>query len=269
MKLTRTQKFLIAITAALVIFWIALFAHHQTDSVANYWFSALIGVVPLVGGVAAIAGSRAWKEEGGHLRKGLLFVGLGLLFWAAGEFVWSYYNIIAHLDVPYPSWADLGFLPSEFFYAIGAIYLASAAGGDNGVRKSASWLYVGLVSVVSFVASYYILVVVARSGVLVTRHEGLVKTFLDVAYPFGDFLSITLSVALSGLYFKFLSPRYRAAIVCVLLSLVVFFAADSVFSYTTNQNTYYNGNVSDLLSLIGLFLLSFGALGFGKEVLKS
>ena len=260
---------LIAITTALVVFWIALFAWHMTDSIANYWFSALIGIVPLVGGVAAVAGSRGWNEEGGHLRKGMLFVGVGLLLWAAGEFIWAYYNIIAHLNVPYPSWADLGFMPSEFFYAIGAVYLASASGGDTGMKKRSSWFFVGTVSIISFVVSYYILVVVARSGVLVTPHEGLTKTFLDVAYPFGDFLSITLSVALSGLYFKFLSPRYRAAIVCVLMSLVVFFAADSVFSYTTNQNTYYNGNISDLLSLVGLFLLSFGALGFGKIETKT
>ena len=259
MKLTRIQKILIACTSALIVFWCVLLAEHQTDGNANYWFSALIGVAPLIGGIAAIVGSANWNEEG------MLFIGIGLLLWAAGEFIWAYYNLIAHLDVPYPSWADLGFLPSEFFYAVGAIYLASAAGGDKGVRKAGSWFFVALVSVVSFVASYYILVTVARSGVLVTRHEGLVKTVLDVAYPFGDFLSITLSVALSGLYFKFLSPRYRIAIFCVLLSLVTFFAADSVFSYTTNQNTYYNGNISDLLSLLGVFLLSFGALGFGED----
>ena len=269
MKITRTQKFLILITAALVIYWIVLFVDHETATSANYWFSALTTLVPLVGGIAAMAGSHEWKEEGGHLHKGLIFLGLGLLFWAAGEIIWSYYNIIVHLQVPYPSWADLGWVSSEFFYVIGAIYLASASGGGKRMRKAGSWLFVGLVSVVTFVASYYILVVVANGGVLVTRHEGLVKTFLDVAYPFGDFVSITLSVALSGLYFKFLSPRYRAAIVCVLLSLVVFFAADAVFSYTTNNGTYYNGNTSDLLSLIGLFLMSFGALGFGKEVPKA
>ena len=264
MKVTATQKILIALTAALIVFWCALFVSHRTDSIANYWFSALIGLVPLVGGIAAVVGFSNWSEYGGHLRKGMLFVGIGLLLWAAGEFIWAYYNIFAHMDIPYPSWADAGYLPSEFFYCVGAVYLASAASGDVGAKKPSTWFIVGLLSVLMFFFSYYILVTVARSGVLVTRGEGFVKTFLDIAYPFGDFLSVTLSVALSGLYFKFLAPRYRAGILCVLVGLVALFAADAAFSYTTNQNTYFNGNFSDLLSLIGLFLLAFGTLGFGE-----
>jgi hypothetical protein len=41
-------------------------------------------------------------------------------------------------------------------------------------------------------------------------------------------------------------------------------AADFVFSYTTTVGTYYNGNFGDLMLTTGLFLLSFGVLGFAK-----
>ena len=40
--------------------------------------------------------------------------------------------------------------------------------------------------------------------------------------------------------------------------------ADAVFSYTTTVGTFYNGQFGDLLLTTGLFLLTFGALGFYK-----
>ena len=40
------------------------------------------------------------------------------------------------------------------------------------------------------------------------------------------------------------------------------FIVDSLFSYTTTMNTYYNGSPVDLLFVSGLFLLTFGILGF-------
>ncbi len=40
------------------------------------------------------------------------------------------------------------------------------------------------------------------------------------------------------------------------------FIADTIFSYTTTVGTYYNGNFGDLILTIGMFLLTFGVLGF-------
>jgi hypothetical protein len=47
------------------------------------------------------------------------------------------------------------------------------------------------------------------------------------------------------------------------------YCADSVFSYTTTKETYYNADWGDLLLALGQFLMSFGILAFAtKPALK-
>jgi F0F1-type ATP synthase assembly protein I len=43
------------------------------------------------------------------------------------------------------------------------------------------------------------------------------------------------------------------------------FVADVIFSYTTTAGTFYNGDAGDLLLTIGLFLMTFGILGFASK----
>ena len=74
-----------------------------------------------------------------------------------------------------------------------------------------------------FIFSYYILITVGKAGVLITPHDYWLKTFLDLIYPFGDFISLTLSVIISGLYFNFLMKKYRFGIVIVLVGLIGIF----------------------------------------------
>ena len=264
MKLTNLQKILIVFTTLMVLFWFILLLSQQTDGFYNYLFSCLTNLIPMAGGIAAMVGVGSWTEEKGLIRKGMFFVGLGLVLYACGGFIWAYYNFFMNAAAPYPSVADLGFAPSEFFYCVGAVYLARAASADMGMQnKNSKWL-VTLIALGMFVFTYYILVIVARHGVLVQSQDPAIKTFLDLAYPFGDFLAITISVSLSAIYLKYLGTRYRISMIAVIAGLTTLFAADSMFSYMTNQNTYYNGNSADLLFLLGLFLLSVGILGFSE-----
>jgi hypothetical protein len=47
------------------------------------------------------------------------------------------------------------------------------------------------------------------------------------------------------------------------------FLGDFVFSYTTTTGSFYNGDWGDLILTTGLFLITFGVLGFAtKPVLK-
>jgi len=110
--------------------------------------------------------------------------------------------------------------------------------------------------------SYYLLVQVARAGVLVPAGENALKTFLDIVYPLGDFVGLTIAVIISGLSFKYLGGKYLYDIYALLMGLGVMFIADTVFSYTTTIGTYYNADFGDLILSTGTFLLSFGLLGF-------
>lgn len=262
MKFNLVQKIVFALFLGVLGYWLWLRSTGMTSGYYNYLFSLIMNIVPVFGGLVAMIGSRYWNGLKSFTGKGIFFLGLGVFFFGCGGLVWSYYNFVIGTAAPYPSLADLGYAPSVFFYALGAVYLCRAAGADLGLQRKYAPLFLAFVPTIMLAISYYLLVVVARDGVLLTAGESILKQILDIAYPLGDFLSLTVSIVISGLSFTYLAPKYRAGIFAILGGLVVMYCADMIFSYTTTRGTYFNGDFGDMLFIVGMFLLSFGALGF-------
>lgn len=262
MKINTTQRTVLIFTGITLALWVFLFLTHKTSGPYNDLYSFMLAILPFCGGIIAVRHAREWKGTEGFMGKGMLCVGLGLFCWGLGSLVWSYFNIFQNVLVPYPSVADIAYLPSVFFYCIGSVYLARAAGADFGLKSPHSKMFVILALVGVMVISYYFLIVIARHGTLIIPGDSFLKTFLDISYPLGDFISLALAVVISGLSFRFLRSEYKHAIISLLTGLGVMAVADSLFSYTTTTGTYFNGSLCDLLFLIGMFLLTFGALGF-------
>jgi hypothetical protein len=256
------QKLCFGFLLILFVFWFLLFLSGSKAGFYNYLYSFLFGLIPLVGGAVAIFHSRLWGGFGSAIGKAVFLIGLGLFCWGFGETIWSYYNFFVGEPAPYPSLADIGFAPSIFFYGLGSIFLAKATGAKYGLRNKYAKIFAILSPFLILAFSYYVLVIVARGGTLIPPGETPLKIVLDIAYPLGGFLSLTIAVIVSGLSFKYLGGRYLPDIVSILLGLVVMFIGDSVFSYTTTVGTFYNGSFGDLLLTFGLFFLTFGVLGF-------
>ena len=141
-----------------------------------------------------------------------------------------------------------------------------ATGAKYGLRNPVAKLFVIIAPFILLALSYYLFVVVARGGVLVPEGETLLKIVLDIVYPLGDFLALTVAVIVSGLSFKYFGGRFVFDVVSILLGLAVMTWGDAVFSYTTTLGTFYNGQFGDLLLTTGLFLITFGVLGFSIPV---
>ena len=262
MTLTVPQKICFAFYILLVIFWIILFFSGLKTSFYNYLYSFLFGLIPLIGGFVAMINSRVWGGFRSAVGKSVFYIGLGLLCWGFGETIWSYYNFFLGEPAPYPSLADIGFAPSIFFYGLGTIYLSRAIGAKYGLRNLYAKIFTAIAPIIILAVSYYLFVTVARGGILVPPDETLLKTILDIVYPFGDFLALAIAIIISGLSFRYLGGRYVFDVVSILSGLAVMTIADAVFSYTTTTGTFYNGQFGDLLLTTGLFLLTFGVLGF-------
>lgn len=229
----------------------------------NFTYSFLFGLIPLVGGLIGLVKSRLWGGLRTVLGKAIFFFSLGLLLWGLGETVWSYYNFFENEPAPYPSLADLGFAPSIFFWILGSVYLAKASGAFLAFKRSPIAKVLALIILIlAAAAAYYMLIEVARKGVLVPEGESKLKTILDIAYPLGDFLALCFAIIVFVLGNKYLGGFYKGAIGFILAGLGVMYFADFVFSYTTTAGTFYNGNWGDLLLSTGTFLMSFGILGF-------
>ncbi len=259
-----SQKVSLTFFLLLVVFWVTLAVTKTTEGIYNYTFSFLFGLIPLVGGIIAMFTSRMWGGLKTALGKAIFFIGFGVFLWGCGETIWSYYNFFLGIAAPYPSLADLGFAPSIFFYGLGTFYLSKVTGAKYGLRSKAAKFFVTLAPLIILILSYYILIVVARGGILIPEGDGILKILLDLIYPLGDFVGLTIGVIISGLSFQYLGGHYKVDILAILLGLGVMYIADSVFSYTTTVGTYYNADFGDLLLMIGTFLLTFGVLGFSK-----
>ncbi len=257
------QRVLVCYVAFLLIFWVLLFFSRQTESFWNYFYSFAFSLVPLVGGFVGCFVAEKWGWFKSAIGKGVFFTSLGLFSWGAGSMVWSYYNFFMDIPAPYPSWADVGFALSIPLWIIGVINFSKATGTKFGLRNIFGKTLLLFLPIVTVILSYYLLVVVARGGVLVsTGGDSSLKLFLDLFYPIGDVLILSLALLVFGLSFNYLGGIYKHSILSILFGFGLMYVADFVFSYTTTLETFYNGNFGDLIFTLALSTISFGVLGF-------
>src|SRR5438132_996506 len=67
----------------------------------------------LAAAIAAVACALAASRAAGKDRLGWALMGISASLWAAGEVVWSIYEVGLAVDVPYPSLADVAFLTAQ------------------------------------------------------------------------------------------------------------------------------------------------------------
>lgn len=264
------QKIFTTFFLVLAVFWIILLLTGKKSGDANYWYSFLFGLIPFFGGFIGMIKAKMWGGLKSTLGRAIFFISLGLFLWGFGENIWSYYNFFKDIPAPYPSIADIGFGPSIFFWILGTVYLAKASGALFALKKN-TWAKVLaiVIPILLLVPSYYVQVTLARGGTLIPEGETTLKVILDIAYPLGDFLALTFAALVFTLSYRYFGGFYRRAIVAILTGLGVMYFADSVFSYTTTKETYYNADWGDFMLTLGLFLITFGILAFAtKPMLK-
>lgn len=265
-KINIYQKVTAGFLVGLAVFWAWLLVTHHKGGNLNYWYSFLFGLIPFFGGLVGMVNSRIWGGLRSTIGRAVFFVSLGLFLWGFGENIWSYYNFFKHVPAPYPSLADLGFAPSIFFWILGMAYMSKATGAILALKRSHWQKFLAvLVPLILLIPSYFIQVKIARGGVLVPKGDTSLKLILDIAYPFGDFLALTFAAVILVLSYKYFGGFYRRAVLFLLAGLATMYCADSVFSYTTTKNTYYNADWGDLLLTLGQFLMTFGILYYASR----
>jgi hypothetical protein len=265
-KINNLQKIFSLYFIATVVLWVVLAVQGSKSGNGNYWYSFLFGLTPLLAGIIGMVKAGIWGRFRSALGKAVFFISLGLALWGFGETIWSYYNFFKNVPAPYPSIADIGFAPSIFFWVLGAGYLSRATGALMLLKRSRMAKLFSIIAILGLaVLSYYLLIKVARGGVLVPTGETALKTVLDIVYPLGDFLAVNFAFLVFILSFKYFGGFYRTAIGAILFGLGVMYIGDIVFSYTTTTGSYYNADWGDLILNIGLACLSFGILGFSTR----
>ncbi|CAN5752815.1 hypothetical protein BH11PAT2_BH11PAT2_01830 [soil metagenome] len=266
MKISRDSKIIFCFYLFVCAWWALFFFTHRVQegdlTLGESLYQFALGLIPLVGGILGLLKSIRWGGFKSSVGRALLFVSLGAIAWGFGQMFWSlYYNILTHVDIPYPSLSDVGYSLSFPFLALGLINLSKATGARFSFRHPAGKVFALFIIVAGIAAAYYLLIVVARGGTI-DFSEGGLKLFFDIVYPMGDLAIFLSSLLIYGLSFKYLGGGYKLATLSIISGLLVLFVGDFTFSYTTTVGTYYNGHWVDLILPTAWMMIVFGVNAF-------
>ncbi len=254
------QKSLFIYVAILITYW-SFINYANVESIFWYHLSSLfLTGIPLFGGVVGLYIAKSWGLFKSLVGKSLFLFSLGLLSWGLGNLVWAYYNFFLDVHIPYPSWADLGYLPSYIFWTIGIIYLPHVVGKKLYIQKKYGKLLF-LIPIFVLALSHYLVVFITKNSLVFSPVTSITKLFFDIAYPVADAIILTAAL-LVGTSFKFLGGKYKLAMYSFVAGFCFLYIADFLFSYTTTAGIFHDGGIIDIFFIVGYSFLTFGILGF-------
>jgi hypothetical protein len=209
-------------------------------------FMAVSGACSLLGFLVV----RKWGFKG---KFGVAHLGLFLavFFWFLGETVWGIYEVVLHVDVPYPSIADsfylAGYVPA--FIGMGQFLWFFRKGFTP--RKLAVASLSGLVIVLTCS-------VVLLYPLMIESADMLTKLF-DVGYPLLDTFLVVFAVMTVMSLGK---GSFANDWLWIALGLLLSGLGDIAFSYGTLMGWYYSGHPIEILYLWSYLSL---ALGFAHQ----
>jgi hypothetical protein len=169
-------------------------------------------------------------------------LGCATAFWTLAELIWGYYALILNVEVPVPSWADVGYL-SAIPLTVAALVVHPATRG-SGTRK-ARWVFDGLVVATALLFLSWIL-----------------------AYPFGDVVIVFFIV----LAIRGMTGGDRLTLWCLLAALLAMALTDSTFTYLTDVTSYTSPGLIDtgwVVAYLGIALAAFCSRSGSAVVAKA
>jgi diguanylate cyclase (GGDEF)-like protein len=243
----RARAALVALavgTAAYLGFLVAAPGSPRTVTVINDLAQT---IVPLL--VAAPALIAAGRRSSGRLRTAWYLLAAASVSWGLGQAVWSWFEVALDEPVPYPGFADVGYLAAVPFLLGGVLVFPSPSLRSIGRARA---VLDGLIITAAMVfASYGTFL-----GVVYNTSGGeLLERTIAVTYPVADV--VTVAVVVAVLVRR--SQRLSGPLPLVAAGVVSLAVADSVFAYLTAKGTYGNDPVSDLGWPLGFALLALAA----------
>jgi len=199
---------------------------------------------------AAAACAWAARRTNGNNRLGWSFMSVSASLWAAGEVVWSVYEVGLGVEVPYPSLADAGFLLAVPFAIAGIRAFWSAPRGT-----SARWRvwFDGVIVALALISTAWAF---GLREVYQSDEVWSTKAF-DLAYPLGDVLIGTILI----LAIRRATHQQQGRMALLLAGVASYSIADSAFSYLTAEGTFGSvGSVLDTGWFAGYLMIALAAI---------
>lgn len=239
----------------LLAWWIQIFISGSKTGNENYYFNFVYAFVAFIGGINGLIISRKWGGFRSYIGRGIIFFSLGLLGEWFGETAWSYYNIVAHIQVPYPSIADAGYFSIIPLYSLGILSFAKAAGTTFTLRSVYGKLILCIIPVIMLTISYFLYL----KNLQFDTTQPL-TTFLNYGYPIGEAITISFALLTYGLSKGILGGKMKSKVLFIIFALCVQYITDSTFLYTAAINTYYNASAVDMMYTTSFLTMSLALI---------
>src|SRR4029077_7435170 len=140
---------------------------------------------------AAACGVAAWRHQR-RTRIAWALIGASALSWGLGQAVWSYYELVKGVQVPFPSLADVGYLGVVPLAVAGVLFFPSAPNRASSLLRTVldALLIAGSLFIISWAT---VLGTVYRAG-----SGGLLAQLIGPAYPARDIGIPTIALTLAS-----------------------------------------------------------------------
>ena len=222
-------------------------------------------VIPILGGLFGLMRATKWGGNKSIMGRAIGSLSLGMVAWGSALAMWTVYVAMGN-PLPYPSPADYVFVLSQLLHAYGFIQLFKATGASFGFRNVKERIFgIGMTALIA-VLSYYTLVVIGHGNSLSVSGETTMQVFFDYAYTIGTLVIVTIVASIYAFSRQYLGGNYKKPILLLLFGFVVHFFAIFFFVRTTANNTYFNGNIADILFTIAMFLENIGIINLDTRL---
>ncbi|MEA2627556.1 MAG: hypothetical protein QOJ10_16 [Chloroflexota bacterium] len=204
---------------------------------------------------AALCCGWAAMRNGGRQRIGWGLLAASAATWAAGEVVWSVYEVGLGVEVPFPSAADAGFLGAIPLAAIGILAFFTTPRGTS--TRFRLWLDGAIV----FTALLFVGWVAGLDVVYEAPDTSALDKAIQMAYPISDMLIGTIVV----LAIRRATGEAQGRLLLLLGGLGANALADSAFAYLNAQGAYGPiGSVLDAGWVAGYLMIGLAAFWPGS-----
>ena len=238
--------------AGFTVWWALLYFSPITTDLQKEYFSASYGLMALIGGLYGLMLSKRFGGIKSYLGLAVLFFSLGLLAQEFGQITYSYYSLVLGIEIPYPSLGDLGFAGSIALYMLGVYYLARACSINYLLETAKSKVIFVLVPAVLLSFTYYVFL----RGYEIDLTDPL-TTLLDLGYPLGQSLYVSLGAVLFLLSGKYLGGLMKEKVLFILGALLVQYLADFYFLFLVSREIFDTAGLSELIYLLAYFFMTF------------
>jgi len=198
--------------------------------------------------VASVACVWAASRAAGRDRLGWALMSISAGLWAAGEVVWSIYEVGLGVPTPYPSLADVGFLSAVPFALAGIRAFWSAPRGTS--SRWRVW-FDGVIVALALTSTAW------GFGLRTVYESPSATKALDLAYPVSDIVVGTVLI----LAIRRATEQQKGRMAFLLAGVAAYSIADSAFAFLTAQGAFGAvGNVIDTGWFAGYLFIALAAI---------